>query len=227
MRPLWRRCSQATSGSRRVPKFPGPPDPATLAARAPIGVAELRRVEPGELLWRVHRAAGAHVAAWDRLRTFGPTGARFDPHPLPQADHLGFGVLYLGADAITAVAEAFQLRRAIDRHTDTPYLIGLHLARPVELLDLGGAWPTRAGASQAINTGPRGRARAWARAIRQAWPDLDGLAYPSSMRGGSSCFVLWQPAADAVPARPEVSLPLDAPVLLGPLKRVADELGRD
>ena len=205
-------------------KFPGPPEPAILRVRAPISTAELQRVEPNALLWRIHRTASAHISHWNQLRTFGPTDARFDPHPLPRADYPGFGVLYLADSAVTAIAEAFQLRRAIDRHTDTPYLIGLHLTRSVQLLNLGSTWPTRAGASQAINTGPHTRARAWARTIRQTWPDLEGLTYPSSMRGGSNCFALWQSSADAVPDSPEISLPLDNPALLGPLKRAADEL---
>lgn len=208
-----------------MPKFPTPPSPGDLITRAPIGEADLRRLEPGSLAWRIHRAAGAHAARWDRLRAFGPTDARFDPHPLPQGDHPSCGVLYLADSVLGALAEAFQLRRAIDRHTDTPYLIGLRLTRPVAFLDMAGTWPTRAGASQSINTGPRSRARSWARAIREAWPDIEGIAYPSSMCGGASCFALWQPAADAVPDRPEVSLPLDSPVLLGPLKRAAEDLG--
>jgi RES domain-containing protein len=208
-----------------VPKFPAPPDPFTLAARAPIGPPDLQRLEPAALLWRVHRTTGAPVSRWDELRTFGPTDARFDPHPLPASDHPGSGVIYLADMVVAALAEAFQLRRAIDRHTDTPYLIGLRLARSVELLDLGGGWPTRAGASQLMNAGPRGRARSWARAIKEAWPDLGGLAYPSSMYGGARCFALWEPAADALPSRPAVSMPLDNPALLGPLKQAADQLG--
>jgi transposase-like protein len=165
-------------------------DPRVLATRAPVSALESRRIEPGALLWRIHRASGAHVSPWNKLRTFGPADARFDPHPLPLADLQSFGVLYLGDSAVAARAEAFQLRRAIDRHTDTPYLIGLRLARPIELLDLVGIWPTRADASQANNTGPRARARGWARGIRQPWPDLEGFAYRSSMRGGSICFAL-------------------------------------
>ena len=130
------------------------------------------------------------------------------------------------ADSVTcALAEAFQLRRAVDRHTHTPYLIAFRLRRPVSLLDMAGTWPTRAGASQSINTGPRSRARAWAGAIRAGWPEIEGIAYPSSMCGGASCFALWQPAADAMPERPQLSLPLDNSALLGPLKRAADDIG--
>lgn len=187
--------------------------------------SDLRLLEPTSLLWRLHRAAGAHAAPWDRLRTFGPTDARFDPQPLPRGDHLGYGVLYAADSVLGVLAEAFQLRRAIDRHTDSPYLIGFRLRRAVALLDMAGTWPTRAGASQAISIGPRSRARAWARAIREAWPELAGIAYPSSMCGGATCFALWSPAADALPDRPVVSLPLNNPVLLGPLKRAADDIG--
>jgi RES domain-containing protein len=211
--------------TRGVAKFPQPPDAATLVQRAPIGAGDVVSIGPGDLLWRVHRTAGAHVYAWNQLRVFGPANARFDPQPLPRAEHPGNGVLYVATSAVAALAEAFQLRRAIDRYTDRPYLVGLRLARPVRLLDLGALWPTRAGASQALNTGARPRARAWARVIRQAFPDLEGVIWPSSMAGGSRCIALWQPAVDALPAEPDVSIALDSPALLGALKRAADQLG--
>ena len=123
------------------------------------------------------------------------------------------------------MAEAFQVRRLVDRHSDAPHLVGLRLHRPVTLLDLSRSWPTRAGASQAISSGARERSQAWARAIRAAFPELDGLWYPSSMDGGSFCLVLWTPAADALPAAPVLSRALNDPALADRLAAAAGRLG--
>ena len=101
----------------------------------------------------------------------------------------------------------------------------MRLVREVRLLDLRGAWPTRAGASQAISSGPRPRAQSWARAIRSAFPHLDGLAYPSSMRGGGVAVALFDAAADALPDAPEGAWRLDHPALAGPLARIAQDIG--
>jgi hypothetical protein len=95
----------------------------------------------------------------------------------------------------------------------------------LRLLDLAGTWPTRAGASQAISSGPRDRARAWARAVFAAYDDVDGLWYRSSMDAGKPAVCLWERARDAMPARPRSNLPLDTPGLLLPLTRAARPLG--
>ena len=42
----------------------------------------------------------------------------------------------------------------------------------------------------AINTGHRGRARAWARTFYDAYPTLHGLYYPSSMNGNEPAIAL-------------------------------------
>jgi hypothetical protein len=207
-------------------KFPEPPDPRTLA-----GV--LRRdedvvaVHTATMLWRVHLTHGRHVVPWNQLRAYGPVpSARFDPQPSPPGVHPVERVGYLACErADTAVAEAFQAHRVLDRQSGRPYLVGLRLAREVRLLDLGGTWPTRAGASQAISSGSRLRARVWARAIRAAHPDLDGVWYPSSTNAGLPCLALWTPAADAMPAHPVVSKPLSDPALAAPLAEAAARLG--
>jgi hypothetical protein len=211
-----------------VAKFPWPPDPARLAEiRHPEDVVAVAPMTP---LVRVHRAGGAHPSRWRDFRTVGPVGtARFDPHP-PTADGVpaaapGHGVLYAGLSLRTALAEAFQAARVVDRHTGSPWLVVFRPARPVHLLDLAGTWPTRAGASQAIASGPRDRARAWARAIFSAYDDVDGLWYRSSMDGGAPAVCLWERAADALPAQPWLHLPLDAPALGLPVARACRDLG--
>jgi hypothetical protein len=114
----------------------------------------------------------------------------------------------------------------VNRQDRAPYLTGLRLTRTVQLLDLAGTWPTRAGASQAINsTGRRQVTQAWARSMHQAFPALDGLWHPSSMNAGQPCVTLFENAQDALPGDAEVSLPLAHPALADALAKVADELG--
>jgi len=160
-----------------------------------------------------------------QLRRWGPVATcRFDPQPVPPgvSDE---GVLYAAAAVPTALAETFQAARLIDRHAGAPYLSGLTVARELVVLDTGGPWPTRAGASQALNSGRRDTARAWARAIRAAFPTLDGLSYPSSMNGGQRCLVLWTPAQDALPELPVFSRALSEPALADRLAGAATRLG--
>lgn len=204
-------------------KLPPPPSPEELAERAPV---DLAAVTTETVLWRVLRTSGPHLTPWNELRRFGPVATgRFDPHEPPPRQDQPEGVRYVGLTAQTALAEAFQSRRLIDRHTGRPFLVGCRLARPVHLLDLAGPWPTRAGASQAISTGRRDVARAWTRAIRAAFPQVDGLWYPSSMDGGGSCVALWSPATDALPSAPVMSRPLADPALADRLAGAAARLG--
>lgn len=209
-------------------KFPWPPPASELAAiREPEDVVALA---PMTALARIHRTGGEHPSQWRQFRTIGPiSSARFDPHP-PTADGRpvrapGFGVLYAGLSLRTAIAEAFQATRVVDRRTAAPWLAVFRPTRTLRLLDLAGTWPTRAGASQAISSGPRDRARAWAREIFAAYDDIDGLWYRSSMDSGAPAVCLWERAADSVPAQPWVHLPLDAPALALPVARDCRRLG--
>lgn len=180
----------------------------------------------GSVLWRVYRAGGAHPTAWSRFRSFGPLAtARFDHQPPPPHDDPDIAVLYAALDITGAVAEAFQMARTIDRAREEPWLVGFEPLRSVTALDLTGAWPTRAGASQAIATGRRDIARAWSRAVDTTFPSIQALLYRSSMVGGSRNVVLYERAADAVPAHPLLHMPLTHPGLELPLRRVAGRLG--
>lgn len=209
-------------------KLPWPPGTDLLqAVREPHDVVALA---PVTALARIYRAGGAHPMSWHGFRTVGPIAtARFDPHPVTQAESPrpapGYGVLYAGLTMRTALAEVFQAARVVDRQTGAPWLAVFRLRRAVRLLDLTGTWPTRAGASQAIASGRRDRARAWARAIFAAYDDVDGLWYRSSMDAGRPAVCLWERARPALPSRAEANLPLDAPALFLPLARAARQLG--
>jgi hypothetical protein len=202
-----------------VVKLPLPP-PAEQLAYQP---EHLHRLNTGSVLWRVHRTSGDHVVPWNQLRYWGPsTTMRFDPQEPPARTQVR-GVSYTALTVPTALAEVFQQRRVINTRRGSPYLTGWSPSRGLTLLDLTGTWPISAGASQVINTGRRDYCRAWARAIHTAWPELDGLWHRSSMTGGDA-VTLFTHAADAFPARPLLSLPLDHPGLRVDLLDAAAQL---
>ncbi|GLZ36849.1 RES family NAD+ phosphorylase [Actinokineospora sp. NBRC 105648] len=210
-------------------RLPQPPAPDELKPllRADEDVVALHG---GTHLVRVFAAAGAHRQRWNSFRYTGPLPhARFDPHPLGAdggpATAPGHGTLYFGLSVRTSIAEVFQQTSVVDRTTRKPHLVVFRPRRTLRLLDLGGLWPTRAGASQEINSGTKSVTQAWARAIRQAHPELDGVWYRSSMDSGEPAVCLWDPpGSGALPRSPDVLLPLDYPGLDLPLARVCDEL---
>ena len=202
----------------------------------PPPVAELRRIGPevavlpaGTRLYRIYPRGGDHQTGWGRMRHYGPVGtARFDHHSGPARVQEERGILYAAKDAdavATCVAEAFQDARLIDTRRDDAWLACFALAEDVPLLDLTGKWPTRAGASSNVSSGPRPRCRRWSRAVYEAFPDLQGLLYASSINGGEPAVALYERAAGAVPPSPVFNRPLSDPALLVGLGRIADALG--
>lgn len=198
-------------------KLPAPPAKLTLAPAVAI-------LPAGTRLFRIYRAAGPHPAAWNGMRHFGPTPVRFDHHdPPPRVQ--AKGILYAAADVVTCLAEVFQATRVIDRTADLPWLVAFDLVRVVPVLDLTGAWPTRAGASMAINSGPRPRARSWSHAFHAAYPAVEGLLYCSSMHANRPSVALYERAAGALPAAPAFHRALADPALLPRLNAAATRLG--
>jgi hypothetical protein len=213
-------------------RLPQPPTPAALRSllRTPEDIVAVHR---GTRLVRVFAAGGRHRQRWNSFRYTGPLPhARFDPHAIAPDDagassgrSTGPGVLYFGLSARTSIAEVFQTSSIVDRSTRRPHLVVFRPRRTLCLLDLAGLWPTRAGASQSISSGPKTLTQAWARAIRAAYPELDGLWYRSSMDSGDPAICLWDaPAGSALPSAPDVLLPLDYPGLDLPLARICAEL---
>ena len=189
-----------------MPKFPEPPD---LGPIAPIWY----ELPTGSLLWRLYGRGGGHPGVWDGFRTYGPIAtARFDHH-LPPPREQARGIVYLARYGPTCLAEAFQASRTIDPWVNEPWLVGLETAQPLRLLDLCGPWPTQAGASMALNTGRRDRARRWSQAIYAAYPAADGLWYSSSMDANRPCVALYERARTALPARPSFHAALADPKL--------------
>lgn len=77
----------------------------------------------------------------------------------------------------------------------------------------------------ALSTGPRPRARRWARVIYEAYPDLQGLYYPSSMHANRPAVALTDRATSALPKQPTFHRPLTDPALLYMLRNAGKELG--
>jgi hypothetical protein len=206
--------------------LPDPPSPDQLRK---IGIRddELQRIDATETWWRVHRTEGVHVLAWNAFRHFGPV-LRFDPHPLPRSEHPHRAVWYGASSPGVALTEAFQVDRTIDRGRGLPYLTGLSFTRVLSVLDLAvdspGAWATRAGGTFAISTAPHAITQRWARAIVEAFEDLDGVRYNSRF-AGKACVALFWPARSAMPVQPVVSLPLTHPDLGRRLAATARRIG--
>ncbi len=216
------RATRRRALSDRLAKFPEPPSPAELAAHVSPAV---RNVPSGNLLWRVYFRAGQHPTTWNRFRSYGPVSSgRFDHHDPPP--HLQErAILYAAAEGPTGLAEVFQDTRVIDRHRNDPWLVAFEIDAALDLLDLTGPWPTRAGASMAISSGPRPRAQRWAHAIYRAYPVLHGIYYPSSMDGNRSAVALFERALPAMPKQPRFNRALAEPPLLIPIASAAARFG--
>lgn len=197
-----------------------PPNTSVLRALGP----EIRTVPAGTPLWRIHFTTSTYVIPWDELRTWGPVaGSRWDPHPLPEGEAAPLGAAYLGEGVLTCLAEVFQLTRFVDVDRDAPYVTAFRTTRDLALADLTGDWLLPAGGSAQIAFGEKARTRAWARAIHEAWPDLDGIYSLSAMALSRKVVTLWTP--DAFPAAPEFSHPLNSPAIISDIAVAAAKIG--
>lgn len=216
------------------------PDPGRFPALS-SDAAWIRETRPGSTLARIFRAGGAHAAEWCAFREFGPLDARYDPHPEPAGEHPGHGVMYtvladqrpspeagspLDSAFAACLLEVFQQHRIIRRRAGSPTLAVFETVRPLRLLDLSDSdWIAVAGGNAAIASGDRERSRAWARAIRAAYPDLDGVLAASSVVPSARVAALWQPAEDALPRHPLALLELDRDELTGVIDAIAERYG--
>jgi hypothetical protein len=196
------------------------PPPSALASTPPIE----HRLPAGWCCWRVYFRGGAHPDVADRLRRFGPTDARYDHHEPPMREQER-GTFYAAATPATCLAEVFQDTLTIERERNQPWLVGYRLRREVRLLDLTGSWARRAGASLALNFGPRDRARAWSRAIYDAYPRIEGLYYPAPTDASDPAVLLYERAADSLRHRPVFHRALADDALLPIVLRIARRLG--
>lgn len=194
---------------KKLPRTP----PAVDALRALTNVPYQHLSNEIEL-WRIYRRGGDHPGRWNQFRMYGPlASARYDQHEEP-ASVQNCGILYAAREGTTCFAECFQDTRVIDCADREPWLVGFQLTREIKLLDLTGDFVTAIGASQLLNTtGERRIARAYARAFYQAFSDIDGLWYPSSMAGNRPAVALFERAANAMQDRPFFHRALDDPAI--------------
>lgn len=216
-------------------KFPDSPGPETLRRVGP----EVFVLPAGTLLWRIYvregRPGETFRRSWDAFRGYGPLrSARFDHHPEPPlgegpqesqraimyasvGEHevaLPSGAVAGGEAILTCAAEVFQQTRLVDTSAGGPWLVAFAIREDLPLLDLTGGWPTRAGASMQINSGSRPRARRWSRAIYEAYPEVLGLYYASSMYANQPAAALYERARLLLPRSPSFHAPLSDPGLL-------------
>lgn len=197
-----------------------PPFADTLRALGP----ETRSIPAATVLWRIHFTRSQHVVPWNRLRTWGPVpGSRWDPHPLPPGDAAPLGAAYLGDDVLTCLAEVFQLTRFVDVDRDASYVTAFRTARDLKLVDMTGSWLLAAGASSSVAFGRKARTRAWARAIHEVWPDVDGVFSLSTRDSSRGVVTLWN--EDAFPTNPDFSQPLTSPSILPDIVTAAGQIG--
>lgn len=208
-------------------KFPEPPGVEALSDIPP----STKTLPAGTEVARIFFTGSDHPTNWDTFRYFGPTASRFDHHQVndegqPHLQERGMMYLAAGKESIpTCLAEVFQTSRVIDRYSRDPILAGFKIARPVELLDLRGPFATAVGASMAINTGARPRARRWAQQFYDAYYNIDGILYCSSMYAFAPAVALFERALDAIPSRPVFHRELKDVVLSNVLNATAKKIG--
>lgn len=161
-------------------KLPQEPDLERLRAIAP----SLQTIAPGQVFHRIYKRGSDYPTKWNTFRYFGPL-SRFDHQVAdelqkPTLQHRG--ILYAAGDIPTAFAESFQHnRRHINRHRDQPWLASFHFESTLQLLNLTDTFCVRAGASMKLVSGPFTYSQNWARGFYEAYPDIQGIYYFSSL----------------------------------------------
>ncbi len=208
-----------------MPKFPNPIALEELREIKP----ELRKLPKNTLVWRIYSAGGKHPTSWNDFRYDGPLASRFDHHieyKKNKVTRQSRGIMYgaVGAKAIpTCVAEVFQ-KRIIDPAAQDRALVAFKTSRALRLIDLSGPFSTKMGASAAINSGSKPRARVWARVLYEAYPKADGIYYSSSMYGNYPAIALFERSIDAIPELPEFGRSLSDPALRPSLMDIAENI---
>lgn len=211
-----------------------------MTTRCPPPTLPLPELQPGDTeewidpVVRIYSAGGPHPTTWSAFRHWGPHPLmRFDHHPGRPRLHRTRGVSYAASRWTTpagaeidplevAILECYGDTGILDRHTGEPHLVLWRPTRPLALLQLtDGTWLARAGGNGALTSGARAVARRWSRAIYESYPTIDGLIWSSSALTGGRAMVLYERAADAVPAAPLSNRALADRVLQPSLARIA------
>ena len=208
-------------------KLPSTPDTARLRGLSP----NLITLPVGTRFNRIYRRGGNYSTLWHSFRHYGPTCARFDHHELDK-HHQPFaqtrGILYLALDGLTALAEAFQEKRTVNRLNDQPWLVVTELAAELSLLDLTGNFCTQSGGSMNLISCPTVYSQNWSRAFYSLYQSIHGLYYPSSLTN-RPVVALYERALGSSPlfTVPVLHRALDDVLLTEPLRNACGEIGYD
>lgn len=159
-------------------KLPRVPDAVRLRDTTP----SLKTIA-GLRLHRIYERGGRYPTLWNAFRHIGPV-SRFDHHMRRGDERPTYqerGILYAALDVPTAFAEFFQRNRRINRSLRQPWLVSFALPAEVRLLNLTDTFCIRVGASAKLVTGPFLHAQNWSRGFYEAYPDIQGLYYRSSL----------------------------------------------
>ena len=207
-------------------KLPRRPDPELLRRIEP----DVVEIAPDTVLHRIYSRGGDYPTTWSAFRRFGPLRSRFDHHDLDE-DGLPClqerAILYAALDVPSAFAEVFQHGgRRINRVRREPWLASFGLGSSLALLDLCGTFVLRSGASMKLHTDSVLVAQRWSRAFHDAYPDLAGVRYPSSLTG-RPCIALYERAEPSIAGSAELLLhrALADASLQDVVRRIADEIG--
>jgi len=94
----------------------------------------------------------------------------------------------------------------------------------LRLLDLTGVFTTTIGASTAIHSGPRPRAQRWATALYDAYENIDGILYCSSMYGNAESVALFERGARSIPFLTVFHRALNDPAMLAMLAETGKQI---
>ena len=204
-------------------KLPRVPDAVRLRGTRP----SLKTITRG-CLHRIYERGGRYPTLWNAFRYVGPV-SRFDHHVRSGDERPTYqdrGVLYAALDLPTAFAEFFQRNRRINRALRQPWLVSFAVAGELRLLNLTDTFCLRIGASAKLVSGPFFHAQNWSRGFYEAYPEVQGLYYPSSLTNRPT--IALNERADVPlmsPANPLLHRALSDPTLHKALVAVAEEIG--
>ena len=208
-------------------KLPVEPDLEHLRGLPPTIVS----IPTGTILHRVYRRGGEHPMVWNAFRHFGPTAARFDHHVRDDEarPHLqDRGIFYAARDIITAIAEVFQEKRAVNRTANESWLVSYALATDLQLLDLSDTFLVKAGGSMKLVSGASLYAQNWSRGFYDCYPEIHGIYYPSSLTNRPVVAVYERAASlKPFPLTPLFHRALMDALLIEPIRNACKDIGYD
>jgi len=208
-------------------KLPIEPDLERLRGLSP----SIIQIPSGTILHRVYRRGGEHPTIWNTFRHFGPSAARFDHHVRndegrPQVQDRG--IFYAATDIITAIAEAFQDKRTVNRIINQPWLVSYALATGLTLLDLSDTFPVKAGGSMKLVSGASLYAQNWSRGFYDCYPEIHGIYHPSSLTNRPVVAVYERVASlNPFPLTPQFHRALRDALLIEPIRNACKDIGYD